>query len=253
MEDDNRSLRLYDDLAWLWPIWGSPEHEYARYCSEVADMIRKYAAIRVQSLLNIGCGGGKNAFNLKRDFDVTGVDLAPKMLELARELNPECQFLSGDMRSLYLGRRFDAILMDDSVGYMTNRVDLESAFREAYQHLNSGGVMVVTVDETTETFIQNRTCTTQAEGKTRRGSVEAVFIENYYDPDPRDETYEGTFLYLVREEGRLRIETDHHVLGLFPLSIWRDTLVNVGFTIHEEIYVDDEREYTTFVCVKAMP
>src|SRR5512137_2475281 len=102
MKDDRNTLRLYDDLAWLWPIWGSPE-EYADYCNHVTQVIRKHAAIPVISLLDIGCGGGKNAFNLKHCYHVTGLDLSPRMLELARQLNPECEFLHGDMRTFDLG------------------------------------------------------------------------------------------------------------------------------------------------------
>lgn len=46
-------------------------------------------------MLDIGCGGGKNVFNLKGKFSVTGVDLSPAMLAQARLLNPESVFVLG--------------------------------------------------------------------------------------------------------------------------------------------------------------
>ena len=142
MKDNKNTLRLYDDLAWLWPIWGSAE-EYADYCIHVDRLIRGHARIPVRSLLNVGCGGGKNVFNLKRRYDVTGLDLSQRMLELARDLNPQCEFVQGDMRTFSLQRRFDAILVDDAVAYMVSRADLRAVFETAWRHLRPGGVMVV--------------------------------------------------------------------------------------------------------------
>ena len=68
-------------------MWGDPAGEYAQWCDHVIQLIRQYSKCEVHSLLNMGCGGGKNIFNLKRDFDVTGVDISKAMLSLAKELN----------------------------------------------------------------------------------------------------------------------------------------------------------------------
>ena len=46
------------------------------------------------------------------------------MLALSRALNPECEHLAGDMRTLRLGRVFDAVFVHDAVCYMTTRADL---------------------------------------------------------------------------------------------------------------------------------
>jgi SAM-dependent methyltransferase/GNAT superfamily N-acetyltransferase len=246
------TFRLYGDLAWLWPFWGDPAEEYADYCGQVALLMRAHAQKPVRSLLNIGCGGGKNVFNLKKHYDVVGIDLSPAMLELAKKLNPECEFLQGDMRTFSLGRRFDAILMDDGISYMASREDLQAAFRVASEHLNPGGVMIVGPDNTTETFFQNRTVATTAVGSARPDNVEVIFVENDYDPDPTDDHYEGTMIYLIREDGKLRVETDRHTLGLFPLQVWREALMSAGFVIREEEYVEDGRAHVTFACVKAI-
>ncbi len=65
---------LYTDLAWLGPMWGDPATEYAHYCQHVTELIRQYAKRPVATLLDIG--GGKNVLNLKREFNVTGLDLS---------------------------------------------------------------------------------------------------------------------------------------------------------------------------------
>jgi len=41
------------------------------------------------------------------------------MLELSRTINPEAEHILGDMRTLRLGRTFDAVLIHDAICYMT--------------------------------------------------------------------------------------------------------------------------------------
>ena len=217
----DNTCRLYTDLAWLWPMWGDAADEYAHYCRHVAGLIEQHAERPAGTLLDIGCGGGKNVFNLKGTFSVTGVDLSPTMLAQARDLNPESTFVHGDMRSFRLGTTFDAVLMDDAISYMTCLADLAAAFRTASAHLHPGGVLVATPDVTTETFRQNKTIATPGTRTGTRDELDVVFVENVYDPDPGDEQYETTVLYLIRDHGHLRIETDHWTMGLFSLDTWR--------------------------------
>jgi len=250
MTDNHNTFRLYSDLSWLWPIWGDPTVSYAKYCDHVVQLLQKHARRPIETLLNIACGGGKNTFNLKKHYRVTGVDISRPMLNLAEKLNPECEFLQGDMRSFSLGRTFDAILMDDGISYMGNRADLKAAILVAFQHLNPGGVMVAGPDNTTETFVQNYTAVAPAMSNINYKNIEVVFIENYYDPDPTDEHYEGTMLYLIRENGELRVETDRHILGLFSIDTWRQIFQEVGFDIDENNYAESSKEYRSFACVK---
>ena len=154
------------------------------------------------------------------------------------------------MRTFSPGRTFDAVLVDDAVSYMASGADLRAAMETAWRNLGPGGVMVVGPDDTKETFVQNRTVATLAIGKTKPANLEVVFVENDYDPDPTDDHYEGIMVYLIREDGRLRVETDRHILGLFTLEVWRETLNGVGFTIRQEKYVEDDKEHVTFACLK---
>ncbi len=244
--DPPETFHLYTDLAWLWPLWGDPASGYAEYCKHVTDLIRQYARRPLQSLLDLGCGGGKNVWNLKRDFTVTGLDLSPDMLALARDLNPECEFIQGDLRSSRLNRTFDVVLMDDAIAHMNTKADFEAAFATAHAHLPSGGILIATPDVTVETFQQNKTTTSSAQCD----GVEVVFIENVYDPDPTDETFETTLLYLIRRQGRLQIERDRWVLGIYSLDTWKDVLQNLGFEVHKSRFNLDGDTYTVFACIK---
>jgi SAM-dependent methyltransferase len=241
---------LYTDLAWLWPMWGDATTEYAHYCERVTGLIRQHARLPAKDLLNIGCGGGKNVLNLKQQFNVTGVDLSLAMLAQAKELNPECTFVQGDMRTFRLDRTFDAVLMDDAISHMICLTDFRAALRTAYTHLNPGGVLVVTPDVTTETFHQNKTNVVRAAPRAAPGGIEVVFVENTYDPDPADDQYETTVLYLIRDHGQLRIETDHWTMGMFSRETWRRALRDAGFEVHEGQYSGGEDDYTVFTCVR---
>jgi hypothetical protein len=154
------------------------------------------------------------------------------------------------MRTFRLGRTFDAVLMDDAISHMTCLADLAAAFGTASAHLNPGGVLVATPDVTTDTFRQNKTVATPASRTGTPDELDVVFVENVYDPDPADEQYETTILYLIRDHGRLRIETDHWTMGLFSLDTWRRVLRDTGFEVHEGRYNAGEDEYTVFACVK---
>jgi SAM-dependent methyltransferase len=245
MKDTNR---LYDDLAWLWPLWGEPT-EYAPYCQNVTGLIRQHAQREVKTLLNICCGGGKNIYNLKREFTVTGLDLSPAMLDLARGLNPECRFVQGDMRIFSMPEKFDAILVDDGIAYITSEADLRRVFERCFDHLEPGGVMFVGPDETKENFVQNRSEVTPA-AATRPAGIDVIFIENNYDPDPTDTIYDALMIYIIRENGKLRIEHDLHHLGLFPIETWRKLLPEIGFEVRESDYHEGDKGYIEFVCIK---
>jgi SAM-dependent methyltransferase len=249
---ERETPHLYSDLAWLWPLWGDPDGEYAEWCAHVVAMIEKHAKRDVKTLLNLGCGGGKNAYNLKRRYQVTGLDLSNDMLANARNLNPDCTFVQGDMRESSLRERFDAIVIDDAVAYMTSREDLKALFRAAYRHLEPGGVMIVSPDGTKETFEQNETrisrslAAAEAEGTPK--DVEVVFIENNYDPDPNDDTYEALIIYLIREKGVLRVVEDMHTLGIFAADVWPTLLREAGFEIYDDYWRPGSVK--THICVK---
>jgi len=218
--------RLYADLAWTWPIL-SPPQDYDQEARQFCDFLRRAASLNVKEVLHLGCGGGHVDSHLKQYFRIVGVDLSPAMLCLATRLNPEVSYRRGDMRSVRLGRTFDGALISDAVAYMRTPRDLTRAFANAYRHLKPGGAFVTYAEHTPDRFEQNWTKPIQA----RRGRDEVVFVENRYDPDPRDTTFESTFVFIIRREGRLSVETDRHELGLFPVATWRKAFRVAGFHI----------------------
>jgi len=223
--------RLYGDLAWLFPIV-SPLEQYLDetelFCRKIAHNLR----IPGTTLLHLGCGVGQNDFVFKRHFRVTGLDLSESVLERARRLNPGVRYINGDLRSARLGEVFSVVAAVDCLDYMLTEADLRAAFATAWEHLASGGVFFFLLGMTRERFGQNRTTS----WTNSVGGTDVVFIENFYDPDPSDTRFESTMLYLIRQEGELKIEHDRHPCGLFAEARVRELLAEVGFEIHHEDY-----------------
>jgi predicted TPR repeat methyltransferase len=138
--------RLYKDLAWIWPIMSPPEH-YTDYAETIHRLIQAHARRDVKTLLELGCGGGHTASHLKKHYRIAGIDLSPAMLENASRLNPEIHHLVGDMRTVRLDSRFDAVLIHDAINYMLTEADLEAAFRTVWAHLEPGGVFVTQIEQ----------------------------------------------------------------------------------------------------------
>ena len=240
--------RLYGDLAWTWPII-SPPAQYVGESEAVVRLIRAHAAGAVRTLLNLGSGGGHNDWTLKRHLTVTGVDISPAMLALARRLNPEAAYVEGDMRSVRLGRAFDAVVCFDSIDYMLSEDDLARAFATAHAHLRPGGVFVTYAEVTRERFCDGRA----RAARHRTGGVEIVFVEYDTDVDPGDTTIESEYITLIRDGGALRVEADRHVTGIFAEARWPALLEAAGFSVRlaEPVALDaDEDPVPTFVGVK---
>jgi len=234
--------RLYSDLAWTWPIISPPE-DYVKESEAYARLIRGRAP-SARTLLHLGCGGGHNDATLKRTFRVTGVDLSEEMLALAGGLNPEAEYVRGDLRDARLLRNFDAAIALDALPYMRTEAELLAAFRTAAAHLAPGGVFLTCAEFTPDRWKES------IESRVRsRGAVRVTFIEATVDPDPDDTTFESVFLFLITRGGELEAHTDRHTNGLFPLETWGRLLREAGFEVEET----DVEGVPTFVGVRRGP
>jgi SAM-dependent methyltransferase len=207
----------------------------------VRALVEEASGGTARSLLELGSGGGNNASHLKAHYALTLVDLSPDMLRVSRALNPECEHALGDMRSVRLGRAFDAVFVHDSVMYMTSEPDLGAAIRTVAAHCRPDGVAVFTPDYVRETFTPG----TESGGSDGDGRA-LRYLEWVYDLDPSDDTYEADYVVVMRDEaGATRVAHDHHVEGLFPRATWLRLLGEAGF---EARVVRDPESRDVFVC-----
>jgi trans-aconitate methyltransferase len=234
---------MYDQLATWWPLLSPPE----QYADEAAFFTRLISAIGLPpspSLLELGCGGGSNAFYLKKMFaEVTLTDLSPQMLAISRSLNPECEHLQGDMRTLRLDRTYDVVFIHDAIDYMTTAQDLSRAIETAFIHCKPGGMALLVPDHVRETFQES----TEHAGGDGHGRA-LRYLEWTYDPDENDTVYTTEYVYLLREgNASVRVEHEQHICGLFPRAKWLRLLRDAGF--QPEI-VRDQYERDIFLAPK---
>jgi SAM-dependent methyltransferase len=218
---------MYGDLARWWPLMSPPSH----YEEEAADLLPPLLAAidgKARTLLELGSGGGSLAFHLKEAFPrVTLVDLSPGMLDLSRAINPTCEHLEGDMRTVRLDRTFDAVLVHDAIMYATTEADLRAVLATAAAHCRPGGAALFMPDEVAETYAP----------ETRHGGEDAPdgsgirYLEWSWDADPGDSRTETLFVFALREaDGTTRVIEDRHTFGLFPRASWMAWLREAGFT-----------------------
>ncbi len=219
-------------MAEWWPLISEPE-EYANEAEILSAVFGEFLGGSRNTLLDLGVGGGDYLSHLISDFDAVGVDLSPEMLTHSKQQNPTVEHHVGDLRTIHLGRSFDAVFIRDAIYYMTGEADLSAAFATARAHLNPGGVLVTCPDwfrlPAIDEFVSHAT--------RRRGNASVTYIENVHDSDPSDSQVEVVMFLLIREDGRLRIEQDHHTVALFTRDTWLDLAFRADFNVETRLYV----------------
>ena len=219
-------VRLYNDLAYLWPIISPPE-EYAEEAGYWRRALWDRLGHGEHQILELGVGGGHNLSHLTSDFRATAVDISPQMLALSMKLNPGVQHHLGDMRTVRLGRTFDGVLIHDAISYMLDEGDLRATFATAKIHLRPGGVLLVAPDWVREVFKGTKIL----HWVRKKGDVEVTIQESLHDPDPAGTVLESIFTYTINEKGNQRVEQDTHLMGLFPVSTWTGLMEETGFEV----------------------
>lgn len=224
-------MKLYDELARWWLLLSPPE-DYVEEVPFFLEALQNANAKFGGTLLELGSGGGSNAFHLKRHFTLTLTDLSPQMLDVSRTINPECEHIVGDMRTVRVGRQFDVVFIHDAVDYMTTEADLKQAIGTAFVHCKPGGAALFVPDHTCENFEPSTDCDGREGGDGRALS----YLESTFDPDPTDSTYTTDYAFMLREGDAVHMEHDRHIGGLFSRADWIHWLTEAGF--HPQRLVD---------------
>ena len=105
---------------------------------------------RNPDILELACGPGnitKYLLEQRSDFKISGIDLAPNMIELARINNPTAEFQLMDCRDIRLiNKKFEAIMCGFCLPYFSKE-DAERLIKDSSELLNSGGVLYISTME----------------------------------------------------------------------------------------------------------
>jgi len=139
-------MGLYREFALLYTK--GPYPEYSRRVAELLPRVLERFGLKPKRVLDLACGEGTFAVELaKRGYQVTGVDLSPEMLSLAREkakeAGVEVRFVEQDMRDLKLDERFDLVTCwYDSLNYLLEHDELVKTFHNVARVLSPGGLFI---------------------------------------------------------------------------------------------------------------
>ena len=143
--DDLKQLvaRSYDTIAETHAAWASTVRtdERVRYTAELIERLPAGAAV-----LELGCGTGiPTTRALAEHFAVTGVDIAARHVELARQNVPSAQFIHADMAALDVApASFDAVAAFYSIIHLPREEHAGLLLRIA-GWLRPGGLLVATM------------------------------------------------------------------------------------------------------------
>jgi SAM-dependent methyltransferase len=217
--------RLYTELAHWWPLFSPPVH-YVEEAADVLPTLLDAPDSPPRTLLELGSGGGSLASHLKAAFTMTLTDRSEQMLDVSRGVNPECEHLQGDMRTLDLGRQFDVVMIHDAIMYLTDGPSLRAAFATAYRHCRPGGAVVILPDCVAET-LEPRTEDGGEDGDDGRA---LRWLEWVWDPQANDTTFDVAYSFLFRDpDGTVSVDMDRHTCGVFPRACWLEWLRAAGF------------------------
>jgi trans-aconitate methyltransferase len=214
-----RSAGLYD------LVYGFKD--YAAEAERVEELVRARSPA-ARTLLDVACGTGKHLEQLRRWFEVQGLDLDAKLLAVARERLPDLTLHEADMRSFELGRRFDAVTcLFSSIGYVVKLDGLDAAVQSMASHLESGGVLVVEPWLTPEAWQDRHVSLLTAEEpelKVARASV----------TNRQDRVSTVTFHYLVATPDGAHVFEERHELGLFRDDEYRRAFTKAGLSVEHD-------------------
>jgi len=224
MLEADSMLKLYGELADWYHLLTAPE-DYAEEAEFARKTLVDSGDQAIRTVLELGSGGGNNAYHLKSSFSMTLTDISNRMLDQSRKINPECEHIQGDMRTLRLGCEFDAVFVHDALTYMTTPEDLRQCMATALAHCRRDGLALFMPDYVRERFVSG-----VHHGGHDGNGRSLRFFEWTFDPDPADHTYTVDFVIMLREgNSPVQVKHDHHVNGLFSREEWIGLLRSAGF------------------------
>lgn len=180
-------------------------------------------------VLDLACGTGRHTLTLQAEgFDMVGLDVSAKLLQIAKQRYPAVQVIRGDLRFLpFKSEAFVAVVsMDTSLGYLPTQEDDLQSLAEARRVLTQGGVLVVDV------FNRERLSQKYSESHTS----DWMEYPSFYLKQKRQVPSAGERLYdvwVVRDKSTGRLVEFMHSVRLYRLDVLRGLLEKAGFAVRE--------------------
>ena len=208
-------MAVYDLLA---PHYDAVTGDSATEAAFIRDIIERRHS-QAATLLDLACGTGSITALLAGAYQVSGLDISPGMLAMAREKLPGgTQLYLADMTSFRLDASFDVIVCAyQGINHLLSLDAWQSSFDCVGEHLNRGGLFVfdiITVGHLDQMAAGPR--------------IVQEFAGNYLLIQVR--TADGMVfdwhieVYELQPDGRYRLLTQTVALRSFPLADIREAL-----------------------------
>jgi SAM-dependent methyltransferase len=234
MNEQALALTAYEALAPVYDAFTS-RNDYELWLSKVLPELRQRGLKARGRLLDVGCGSG-NSFlpMIERGWSVTGCDLSPAMIDLARgKVGEDVALLVMDLRELPVLGEFDLVwAIDDVMNYLLDEGDLQDAVSRMSANLAPDGQLVFDVNTlaTYRSFFAAREVST-------RGGVEVIWTGLASDNAPAGRICEAR----VEGEG---IETHVHRQRHYPAHEVRAAIEGAGLRCLDAFGYDDQVNLT---------
>lgn len=218
---------IYDLLAPFYDAINQ-EIDYKKWADFIEEIFKKECKERPELVLDLGCGTGKMTLELaNRGYDMTGIDYAPDMLNIARneaeKAGHDILWLCQDMREFELYGTVDAaVCCLDCINHLESTEDLEKCLSLVHNYLIPDGIFVFDVNGRYkfENIYADRTYAMEEEG--------AVCVwENYYDRESRLCDFYIT-LFKECEDGRYERYDESQTERMYTLAEMKEALSKCG-------------------------
>jgi len=146
MENFELSVRRFDEFAVDYAERFMDLNAYSDSIDRFCDLI----GTKNPKILELGCGPGNVTKLLKIQFpesEIIAVDLAPKMVEIARVKIPDVDFRVMDVRNIsVIAERFDAIMCSFCLPFLSKK-DSAKLITNCSEKLLPGGVLYISTME----------------------------------------------------------------------------------------------------------
>jgi SAM-dependent methyltransferase len=131
---------FYRRPDWYDQVQADPDHTVGH---EVEQLICEHVP-QARTLLDFGCGTGRDLEYLAGRFDCVGVDVLPQMVAYANRVRPQLDIRTGDMRTFRLGQAVDIVTcLGNSLAYVHEPDDLAAVFATFAAHAQPGTLLVL--------------------------------------------------------------------------------------------------------------
>lgn len=117
---------------------------YEKWAGNIAAVLTSFGVGLESEVLELGCGTGRFTAQLSEyDYKVSGIDLSPSMIKIAKHKHPGIEFKTADMTEYHDDGRYSAIVsVCDSINYLAGSEALTNMFSCAVRSLKKGGILV---------------------------------------------------------------------------------------------------------------